>query len=159
MLFALRAMATRSWGVSPSPNSCRKTLRGLYSIGSGVCSSRNESVVKAPPLPAATCTVVSEASSSDGNGQSLEINLAISWSSVVAMLLPTGSVALSHVAGLRTCTEPAAAAFSMLPKEVVYFLNGSSGELISFSLKLAPDPLGVQRSCAGPNLVLNMIAP
>src|SRR6185437_7912875 len=123
------------------------------------CSSRNDRVVNAPPLPAATCTVVSEESSSDGNGVSLLMNFDMAWSSVVAMLLPVGSVALSHVAGFRTCTEPAAAAFSRLPKEVTYFLYGSSGELISFSLNSAPEPLGVQRSISAPNLVLNMMAP
>ena len=77
MLFVWRAIAARSCGVSPSPNNCRKTLRGLYSIGSGVCSSRKDSVVKVPPLPAATCTVVSEASSSEGKGVSWPMIFAI----------------------------------------------------------------------------------
>jgi len=135
MLLAWRAIETRSWGVSPSPNNCRKTLRGLYSIGSGVCSSRNDSRREGAAVARGHLDRGLRASSSDGNGVSLLMNFAISWSSVVAMLLPVGSVALNHVAGLRTCTEPAAAAFSMLPKEVVlYFLNGSSGELISLNL-------------------------
>ena len=38
-------ISARSASVSPSPNSCRNTLRGLNSIGSGVCASRNDSVV------------------------------------------------------------------------------------------------------------------
>ena len=88
MLFFWRAIAMRSCGVSPSPNNIRKTLRGLYSIGSGVCSSRKDSVVNGPPLPAATWTVVSEASSREGNCVSWLMNFVITWSSVVDMLLP-----------------------------------------------------------------------
>ena len=39
------AIATRSSGVSPRPNSCWNTLRGLCSMGSGVDGVRNEIVL------------------------------------------------------------------------------------------------------------------
>ena len=71
----------------------------------------------------------------------------------------SGRVALSQVAGLKVWTEPALAAFSRLPKEVTYFLYGSSEERIGLSLKSAPAPVGVHLSMAGPCEVLCMIAP
>ena len=71
----------------------------------------------------------------------------------------SGRVALSHVAGLKVCTEPAVAAFSRLPKDVTYFLYGSSEARIGLSLKSAPEPLGVHLSMAGPCDVLYMMAP
>ena len=71
----------------------------------------------------------------------------------------SGRVALSHVAGVNVCTEPAVAAFSRLPKDETYFLYGSSEARIGLSLKSAPEPLGVHLSMAGPCDVLYMIAP
>ena len=51
------------------------------------------------------------------------------------------------------------AAFSRFPKDETYFLYGSREERIGLSLKLAPEPLGVHLSMAGPWEVLCMIAP
>ncbi len=45
MLLVWRLMDARSCGVSPSPNNCKKTFRGLYSIGRGDSASRKDSVV------------------------------------------------------------------------------------------------------------------
>ena len=78
---------------------------------------------------------------------------------MLALAPGSGRCALSHVAGLSVWTEPAAAAFSKLPKEVTYYLYGSSEDRMGLSLKLAPEPLGVQRSAEGPCAVLCMIAP
>jgi hypothetical protein len=71
----------------------------------------------------------------------------------------SGRVQLSHVEGVKECTEPAVDAFSRFPKDETYFLYGSSEVRIGLSLKLAPDPLGVHLSIAGPCEVLYMIAP
>src|SRR5678816_101247 len=85
----------------------------------------------------------------------------ITWSSVTAMCAlvrpVSGRVQLSHVDGVKLCTEPAVAAFSRLPNEETYFLYGSSGDRIGLSLKSAPEPLGVHLSMAGPWDVLPMI--
>jgi hypothetical protein len=60
-----------------APKSVLKTFFGLYSIGSGVVS-RNDSVIAvAVPLPAACCTVVSAATSSDGSVVCCPICLAM----------------------------------------------------------------------------------
>jgi hypothetical protein len=56
-------------------------------------------------------------------------------------------------------TEPAVAAFSRFPNEVTYFLYGSRGAMIALNLKFVPEPVGVQRSIAGPCEVLYMMAP
>ena len=45
MLLVWLLIDARSCGVSPSPNNCKKTLRGLVSIGSGESASRNDKVV------------------------------------------------------------------------------------------------------------------
>src|SRR5580658_10555471 len=107
--------------------------------------------------------MVSEETSSDGRGVSWLITFAITWSRVVAICaraLPvSGRVALSHVAGVNACTEPAVAVSSRLPKDETYFLYGSSEARITLSLKLGPAPLGVHRSMAGPCEVFDMIAP
>ncbi len=44
MLRVRRAIDSRSSGVSPAPNNCTNTLRGLNSIGNGVVALRNDSV-------------------------------------------------------------------------------------------------------------------
>ena len=71
----------------------------------------------------------------------------------------SGRVALSHVAGVNECTEPAVAAFCRFPNDETYFLYGSREVRIGLSLKLSPEPLGVHLSMAGPWEVLCMIAP
>src|SRR5215831_12473739 len=107
--------------------------------------------------------MVSEETSSEGRGVSWLITFAITWSRVVAMWARgppvSGRVALSQVAGVNVCTEPAVAAFSRFPNDETYFLYGSSDERIGLSLKSAPEPLGVHLSMAGPWEVLYMIAP
>ncbi len=132
-------------------------------MGRGDSASRKESVVYDPPPPAADCTMVSEATSSEGRRVSWPMILAITWSSVVAMWAcgaPTsGRVALSQVAGVNACTEPAVALFSRFPKDDTYFLYGSSDFRIGLSWKSAPAPDGVHLSMAGPYLVLPMMAP
>jgi hypothetical protein len=55
--------------------------------------------------------------------------------------------------------RPAVAAFSRFPKDETYFLYGSRDDRMGLSLKLAPEPLGVHLSMAGPCGVLYMIAP
>jgi len=88
---------------------------------------------------------------------------AIIWSIVADMLGPgafkSGLTPLSHVAGLNLCTEPRLALFSRLPNEVTSCLCFSSGSRMGLSLKLAPDPLGVQRSMSFPCFVFHMTAP
>ncbi len=71
----------------------------------------------------------------------------------------SGRVALSQVAGLKVCTDPAVALFSRLPNDEMYFLYGSSEARIGLSLKSAPAPLGVHLSMAWPYDVLYMMAP
>src|SRR3954463_6650084 len=114
-------------------------------------------------LPADVCTIVSDATSSEGSGVSWLMIFEITWSSVTAMCARvrpvSGRVQLSHVDGVKLCTEPAVAAFSRLPKDDTYFLYGSSEGRIGLSLKCAPEPLGVHLSIAGPCDVLCMTAP
>src|SRR5690349_18225362 len=114
-------------------------------------------------LPADVCTMVSDATSSDGSGVSWLMIFAITWSSVTAMWARdppvSGRVQLSQVDGVKLCTEPAVAAFSRLPNDDTYFLYGSSGDRIGLNLKSAPAPVGVHLSMAGPCDVLPIIAP
>ena len=71
----------------------------------------------------------------------------------------SGRVALSHVAGVNECTEPAVAAFCRFPNDDTYFLYGSSDARIGLSVKVAPEPDGVHLSNDGPCDVFPMIAP
>src|SRR5579862_2009312 len=107
--------------------------------------------------------MVSEATSREGRGVSWPMTFATTWSRVIAICARgapvSGRVALSHVAGVNECTEPAVAAFSRLPKDVTYFLYGSSDAMMVLNLKSAPVPEGVHLSIAGPCAVLPMIAP
>src|SRR5687768_12633150 len=114
-------------------------------------------------LPADVCTIVSDATSREGSGVSWLMIFEITWSSVTAMCarVPpvSGRVQLSHVDGVKLCTEPAVAAFSRLPNDDTYFLYGSSGDRIGLRVKSAPEPRGVHLSMAGPCDVLCMMAP
>src|SRR6186997_2906268 len=114
-------------------------------------------------LPADVCTIVSDATSSDGNRVSWLMIFESTWSSVTAMCARarpvSGRVQLSHVDGVKLCTEPAVAAFSRLPNDDTYFLCFSSGDRIGLSVKSAPAPRGVHLSIAGPCDVLCMMAP
>ena len=73
--------------------------------------------------------------------------------------LLSGRVPESHVDGTIACTEFWLALFSRFENDVTRCLNYSSGERISLSLKFEPEPLGFQRSIAGPCDVFHWIAP
>ncbi len=49
-------------------------------------------------------------------------------------MVVVGVLQFSHEPGLRTCTDPALAAFSRLPMVDTYRLNGSSGCVIAFNV-------------------------